>query len=153
MAKVRCGFCKTFIPKEGSVPYGLSHFCDTDCLTNKRFEIKTPKKSIKKNVKKKTKQNKSLSDETRQEVLRRDGYKCRFCGTQEDLCIHHVVYKSDPKNKPWQDQRSNLLVLCNQICHLKKVHGNKKKYQRLCLQIIWLAEVLDDKPFRILLKA
>jgi len=144
MANVRCGFCKTFIPKESAIPYGLSHFCNSDCLTSKRFQKPPPQKSVKKNVKKKTKAP-GLTAETREQVLHRDSYRCRFCGTHQDLCVHHVVYKSDPKNRPWENQTSNLITLCNQICHLNKVHGNKKKYQKLCLQIIWLAEVMNDK--------
>ena len=143
MAKVRCNFCKTYIDKSVAYNAGFSNYCSRCCFEQKRFQ--GPKLRAKK-----TPAKVNSSKFPREEVLRRDDYRCRFCGQKENLAVHHVHYKSEVKNRPWMDSPANLISLCNGTCHLKIVHGDKKKYQPLCLQIIWLTYVENNS--RILIK-
>ena len=50
----------------------------------------------------------------RDEILRRDGYKCTVCGSKEDLTVHHLSY--DDFFNP-----NSVITLCRS-CHMK-VHG------------------------------
>lgn len=56
----------------------------------------------------------------RLEILERDGYKCKNCGSTENLTIHHI-YSLDnyPKMKL---ENNNLITLCT-ICHHKTHNG------------------------------
>jgi predicted restriction endonuclease len=57
-----------------------------------------------------------ISDETRQEVLERDGYRCQECGGVLDVSnpwkvkTHHLSYEND--------EPENLIALCPS-CHAK----------------------------------
>jgi hypothetical protein len=91
-----------------------------------------------------------LAPDLRQRVLERDGFRCCYCGrSSNNLALHHVIYRSEIRNRPWQDQPSNLITLCNMPCHLDIIHGNKQLYQPLCLKLIWLREVEGD-PFTLI---
>ena len=48
----------------------------------------------------------------RQQILRRDGWRCQVCGTMENLQIHHQQYRSHSG----ADIESNLITLCAD-CH------------------------------------
>ena len=55
----------------------------------------------------------SASYETlRQQVLRRDGWRCQFCGARENLEVHHQQFRSHSGH----DSEENLITLCNS-CH------------------------------------
>lgn len=45
-------------------------------------------------------------------VLERDGWKCRNCGSRNNLHVHHIVFRS----QQGPDESWNLCVLCN-YCH------------------------------------
>lgn len=75
--------------------------------------------------------------EKRQEILKRDNYKCCYCGSTDKLCVHHKYYLQYPnhkKVKPWDYPNDALITLCNK-CHYN-VHKNKqikvyyKKYDK-----------------------
>ena len=53
-------------------------------------------------------------------VKARDGFKCRNCGSQKDLQVHHIVQKKDGGS----DRPANLITLCEE-CHT--AHHNGKK--------------------------
>lgn len=55
----------------------------------------------------------------RQEILKRDSFKCRECGFQKNLTVHHVT----PKYAGGLDEQENLITICAS-CHNKK-HGRK----------------------------
>jgi len=55
----------------------------------------------------------------RQQVLRRDGWRCQFCGAMSNLEIHHKEFRSQSGD----DDEENLMTLCAR-CH-KLVHGQK----------------------------
>jgi 5-methylcytosine-specific restriction endonuclease McrA len=156
--KVKCANCKEYIEKSGAISRGISNFCSMDCVFAKANKGKSSQRAGNSSKDKytrpkldskvsngKTKHRRLVSDELRQHVLEGDNYRCRLCGGNNNLALHHVIYKSNKKNKPWENQVSNLITLCNHPCHLSIVHGDKKRFQKLCLGIVWLREVEDDK--------
>jgi hypothetical protein len=52
----------------------------------------------------------SINDQIK--VLQRDGFKCRNCGSRNNLMIHHIVYRSHQGG----NEMNNLLTLCAS-CH------------------------------------
>ncbi|MGA2858582.1 MAG: HNH endonuclease [Candidatus Sulfotelmatobacter sp.] len=48
----------------------------------------------------------------RQEVLRRDGWRCQSCGTMSNLEVHHKEFRSHTGH----DSEENLITLCTG-CH------------------------------------
>ena len=48
----------------------------------------------------------------RQQILRRDGWRCQFCGTMSNLQVHHQQFRS----QAGADVESNLITLCAD-CH------------------------------------
>jgi len=55
----------------------------------------------------------SVSYETlRQQVLRRDGWRCQSCGTMSNLEVHHKQFRSQSGD----DADQNLITLCT-ACH------------------------------------
>jgi hypothetical protein len=53
---------------------------------------------------------------TRDKIKSRDNLKCRICGTNKNLCVHHI-----DSNK-LNDSENNLITLCNK-CHSKATWG------------------------------
>ena len=48
----------------------------------------------------------------RQQVLRRDGWRCQSCGTMSNLEVHHKQFRSHSGH----DSEENLITLCV-ACH------------------------------------
>jgi len=48
----------------------------------------------------------------RQQVLRRDGWRCQSCGTMSNLEVHHRKFRSHSGD----DSEENLITLCTH-CH------------------------------------
>jgi 5-methylcytosine-specific restriction endonuclease McrA len=48
----------------------------------------------------------------RQEVLRRDGWRCQLCGVMSNLEVHHREFRSHSG----EDSEENLITLCI-TCH------------------------------------
>jgi 5-methylcytosine-specific restriction endonuclease McrA len=48
----------------------------------------------------------------RQQILRRDGWRCQSCGAMSNLQIHHKEFRSDSG----PDSEENLITLCTH-CH------------------------------------
>jgi len=83
-----------------------------------------------KGIKKVSKKRIFVTEETYQKVFERDNGKCQLCGTNKELQLHHILYRSERKdliNEP-----SNCVMLCL-MCH-KKVHSNKHKWQPILLE-------------------
>jgi len=51
-------------------------------------------------------------EELRQQVLRRDGWRCQSCGAMSNLEVHHQQFRSHFGD----DSEQNLITLCN-ACH------------------------------------
>ena len=54
-----------------------------------------------------------LSHESlRQQILRRDGWRCQSCGSMSNLEVHHREFRSHSG----EDSEENLITLCS-VCH------------------------------------
>jgi len=60
-------------------------------------------------------------EELRQQVLRRDGWRCQLCGTLSNLEVHHKEFRSQSGD----DSDENLITLCAE-CHAL-IHNRKKE--------------------------
>lgn len=58
----------------------------------------------------------------RRKVLRRDGYRCRGCGSSESLCAHHILYWSD--SPATRIKVNNGITLCAK-CHAAEHEGER----------------------------
>ena len=58
-------------------------------------------------------------DQLRNQVLRRDGWRCQSCGAMSNLEVHHKQFRSQSRD----DSSQNLITLCT-ACHAK-VHRSK----------------------------
>ena len=56
--------------------------------------------------------DRELYEELRNQVLRRDGWRCQSCGTMSKLEIHHKEFRSQSGD----DLEQNLITLCTS-CH------------------------------------
>ena len=56
----------------------------------------------------------------RQQVLRRDNWRCQSCGALSNLEVHHQQFRS----RRGEDAEDNLITLCHR-CH-KGVHGSRQ---------------------------
>jgi 5-methylcytosine-specific restriction endonuclease McrA len=57
-------------------------------------------------------------DRLRREVLRRDGWRCQWCGAISNLEVHHREFRSRSND----DSEQNLIVLCA-ACHASVHHS------------------------------
>ena len=58
----------------------------------------------------------------RQQVLRRDGWRCQSCGTMSNLEVHHQQFRSHAG----KDSEQNLITLCT-ICHTAIHRGRQQR--------------------------
>ena len=58
----------------------------------------------------------------RQQVLRRDSWRCQYCGTISNLEVHHKQFRSHLGD----DSELNLITLCTQ-CHAQVHRGQTHK--------------------------
>jgi 5-methylcytosine-specific restriction endonuclease McrA len=56
-------------------------------------------------------------EKLRQEILRRDGWRCQACGANSSLEVHHQEFRS----RGGCDSEENLITLCA-VCHIN-VHN------------------------------
>jgi ATP-dependent DNA helicase RecQ len=56
-------------------------------------------------------------NDLRQQILRRDGWRCQSCGAMANLEVHHKEFRSHSG----EDSEENLITLCVD-CH-KAAHG------------------------------
>jgi 5-methylcytosine-specific restriction endonuclease McrA len=61
-----------------------------------------------------------LYQRLREQVLRRDSWRCQSCGTRSSLEVHHKELRSQSGN----DSEQNLITLCV-ACH-SLVHGGTR---------------------------
>ena len=56
----------------------------------------------------------------RQQILRRDGWRCQACGTMANLEVHHQQFRSHAGH----DSEENLITLCAS-CHVE-MHSQRR---------------------------
>jgi len=56
--------------------------------------------------------------ELHRQVLKRDGWRCQFCGSLQDLQVHHLKFRSQSGS----DVEQNLITLCAE-CH-RQMHSH-----------------------------
>lgn len=57
----------------------------------------------------------------RKKILERDNYTCQYCGSHNNLQVHHKYYMRYPDGKyadPWDYPDEKLITLC-ETCHKK----------------------------------
>ena len=57
-------------------------------------------------------------EQLRQQVLRRDGWRCQWCGAISNLEVHHREFRSHSGD----DSEQNLITLCS-ACHAVVHYG------------------------------
>lgn len=142
MARVRCGNkeCGKYIKRDETTQrYGWSFFCDESCKYTYMLTIDKPKvaSAIPGGN---TGAVRGMGVQKRNSVLERDRNKCRVCGASKHLEIHHINYRSDWRNKNWENERWNLITLCGS-CHKDVVHNDKKTWVPILLGLTWRSEV------------
>lgn len=70
----------------------------------------------------------------RDEILERDGYRCQWCGSAENLQVHHKCYFKNSRGEmfpPWEYEDKYLITLCGD-CHKwwHKTHKMKSYYKK-----------------------
>jgi|JI9StandDraft_2_1071091.scaffolds.fasta_scaffold45797_4 5-methylcytosine-specific restriction endonuclease McrA len=136
MSKRKCTYCKEYFDKDDMLAVGVSAFCSQEHMFANGSKPKTT-------LKKKPKRQ-EVADDVVLKVLKLDDYRCRYCGKHtEELIMHHIVYRSEASHWDGLHTEDNLITLCNYPCHLFHVHGDKKKYQPLCLRIVDLRKQGD----------
>lgn len=65
-------------------------------------------------------------------AMRRDGFRCKLCGTKENLSVHHRAHLENPSPKMQRfgknvDQRNDLkaIITCCESCH-DSVHARDR---------------------------
>ncbi len=53
-------------------------------------------------------------EKLRQQILRRDGWRCQSCGTMTNLEVHHREFRS----RSGDDSEDNLIMMCTP-CHAR----------------------------------
>jgi 5-methylcytosine-specific restriction endonuclease McrA len=65
--------------------------------------------------------NPTAYESLRQQVLRRDGWRCQLCGTRANLEVHHKQFRSHSGH----DSEQNLITLCVR-CH-EEMHSPRRE--------------------------
>ena len=66
-----------------------------------------------------------------QDIMERDGWSCGWCGTNQNLHVHHIIFRSAGGS----DDSVNLLTLCEKD-HRELAHGiYAEKYKNLFREI------------------
>ena len=53
----------------------------------------------------------------RNERLFRDGYKCSYCGSEDNLQVHHITYKNHGNEHSHMDDLITLCIDCHKEYH------------------------------------
>jgi hypothetical protein len=103
---------------------GKGKYCSKICYTEsmKLGSAKKPRREITKDY-----HNRRRFGGNKYKAFERDGYKCKHCGTDANLEIHHIDgtgYKSVIDYKKSNNNLENLLTLCHK-CHLKVTNDTR----------------------------
>src|ERR1035437_791798 len=65
-------------------------------------------------------------------ILIRDDYRCRICGSPENVQIHHLKYSG----LAWQVKDSDLITVCDN-CHVEFENDKKLKEDNILTPVIF----------------
>lgn len=122
--RFRCAVCHFWHDYPIYAMVGLSKTCSRHCADLLRNRRGTSWKSVR------CAERTGPTPKVQAEVLERDNNACRFCGTNRDLHLHHIIYRSSGGTHV----STNLITLC--ATHHNLVHDNKSKWQPVCQQYI-----------------
>lgn len=131
MAKFKCGGCKNRFPMEAvwaSSP--IQKFCSRECA-NAQHQRNFSQDATRPARKPPKPRKEDIPVSVRKAVMKRDRMRCRFCGTEANTQLHHIVYRS----QGGKHEESNLITLCLD-CH-GIVHSDKKRWKPLLLGVVW----------------
>lgn len=78
-------------------------------------------------------------EKVRIQVLKRDKYKCKKCGSKTNVQVHHI--------KKWADYPTLRREINNLICLCKKCHshmwGQEEEWEGLCMLLLNQEKALD----------
>ena len=134
-AKARCSICRSYFPKEDMLRSGLGSLggvCSEGCFEDYVKKYRAKRVRRKEHREKKYDTGRRLPGTCRDRVKKRDHGRCRWCGTDQEIQIHHVRYRSEGG----PDTPKNLISICAN-CHAM-AHSNKRKYQPILLTWLWL---------------
>ena len=77
--------------------------------------------------------------EKRDNILRRDNYKCRICGSKEQIQVHHLAYEG----LAWQVRDSDLITVCDK-CHEDFENDKKLKEENILLPVDFTDELCES---------
>jgi 5-methylcytosine-specific restriction endonuclease McrA len=135
--KVRCLNCREYVPKDTAKQVGLSYVCGDNCKADLRAKTIVRQRTAHGRTNGSERRTDGIVPQAvREHVLKRDAYRCRFCGQSNNhLHVHHIVYRSQGgPHEGW-----NLITLCDE--HHALVHSNKRRYMPLLRGVIWLMYV------------
>lgn len=139
--KVKCSFCKTYVPKEEAISQGIVYFCSEDHMWEKHNSVTKKSAERQRVAPKKKPRRDEPSAAVRRAVNEADGGQCAWCGSTQTLVQHHIKYRSEPG--PTDHSKSNLITLCTY--HHLVVHTDKRTYKKILLIMTWLRDGVDAR--------
>lgn len=119
MSVHRCLGCHRYV-REPYKRIGLSFVCSESCERDVRQRGGQAAATNRVPARGSTRDH--LPPHIRDRIIARDG-RCRYCGTVDNLHVHHIVYRSQGGG----DEDTNLITLC--LVHHDRVHSNKAVWQ------------------------
>ncbi len=131
-SKKRCKLCKEYFLAEEVIKTNIGNFCAVCIKDASKPAGKASLTPRKMRAQARKKPKRTTPQELKDEVRKRDGHRCRWCGAAKMLEVHHVQYLS----QGGQDHEHNLLTLCK--AHHDLAHSNKTAYQKTLQLVLWV---------------
>lgn len=128
MSSYRCQGCRTYRPRPEYARIGLGSVCGPACAKLAMNKTRTHPARYPQPAQ----PSDDIPRPVRSQVAARDHSRCRGCGTNRDLHLHHIQYRSQGGDHV----PHNLVTLCFH-CHTL-VHTNSHRYQPLLRGLLWL---------------
>lgn len=143
-SRARCTNCRSYFkPDKFYMDNQMTRVCSEECyhelrasrsLKGRRTVVRSRRGRVSSSSSSPSQRSngRQIPSEVRRRVLDRDGRRCRFCNTKENLHLHHIVYRS----QGGPDEDWNLITLC--LEHHDKVHSSKRTWMPVLRAYIWV---------------